>query len=438
MPHDFNLVSPTIQVASNSQPLGQDIQTDASSASQTLTKRTNPVATTSQQTNPNMQSNVESARVADSSNQLPATPSKSSQTVDRAPSQANDQTNTQTASIFDLVLQSFRWQGNSFQSKFGSNNLAEEDEIEGDDNDGSENIAQNALLEIELEEDVEPAPEIVWEVENLFANENAFEQFLKEGNCWSKLNTVVTANGRKNVYRCNRFKRRGRQCTAGIYTVTGQGGIRLFRKNLPHNHETNQNRTVSLSDDTKTKIIDLYRSHNKPKTISYILGRDENIQEVSMTQINNTIAQYRKQAFGGKSITLNELSEFIHSKMVVPVDMDEAFVVTFERSPNNDPEENVWFRYVVSTKRLLQLATTTDMGGHFHLFGLMLTSNETTQDYEFLFNSIVEGVQLIHNHHLQNQIKTLIADGALKIKNGFDLVFDPNETTAERLCRKHD
>lgn len=40
---------------------------------------------------------------------------------------------------------------------------------------------------------------------------------------------------------------------------------------------------------------------------------------------------------------------------------------------------------------------TSDATRHFHLFGLMLSTNETSADYEFMFESLRFGVETVFN-----------------------------------------
>lgn len=117
-------------------------------------------------------------------------------------------------------------------------------------------------------------------------------------------------------------------------------------------------------------------------------------------------------------MTLNELEVFKDEHMTVPDNEDEAFCVGFERSDKDQNVEN-WFRVFISTKRLLRLGTladnihadgtykmniegfpllvvgASDVGGRFNLFDLMLSSRETSEDYEFMFRSLRHGVENI-------------------------------------------
>lgn len=156
-------------------------------------------------------------------------------------------------------------------------------------------------------------------------------------------------------------------------------------------------------------------------------------------------------------MTLNELEVFEDEHMTVPDNEDEAFCVGFERSDKDQNVEN-WFRVFISTKRLLRLGTladnihadgtykmniegfpllvvgASDVGGRFNLFDLMLSSRETSEDYEFMFRSLRHGVENIIGGKLQFSV--LIADGAMVIHNGASRIFKDIEFTTV-MCEFH-
>lgn len=141
----------------------------------------------------------------------------------------------------------------------------------------------------------------------------------------------------------------------------------------------------------------------------YELLLNENTRYVTINQIKNFLAEYKDQQYGNTNITLNQLTAFVADHLAVPDEIDKAFVVKFDRS---DDHEEQWFHYFVTTRRLLEMSCdakvihedstmkatiqgypllacgTSDEARHFHLFGLMLSTNETSADYEFMFESL--------------------------------------------------
>ena len=65
----------------------------------------------------------------------------------------------------------------------------------------------------------------------------------------------------------------------------------------------------------------------------------------------------------------------------------------------------------------------TDAGRHFHPISISICSNETAADFEFVFSSIKQIVEKLHNVRYNPTI--LVADGADAITNGFKSVFGP-------------
>lgn len=88
---------------------------------------------------------------------------------------------------------------------------------------------------------VAPAVQFHWKMERIFANMDEAQTFIEAESCWSKTKTLFTKNGKKILFRCNKVKKRAPQCTAGIYFICdfepNNVSVKLFRKNLIHNHE---------------------------------------------------------------------------------------------------------------------------------------------------------------------------------------------------------
>lgn len=298
--------------------------------------------------------------------------------------------------------------------------------------------------------------DVAWIKIHEFVTMDEFEAFLEaEGNIWSYRDDKITRNGKKTIYRCNLVKRRGPQCAAGIYTISKSSPddkkVQLFQKTSPHNHDNIQNVRYHLSAYAKDKIIQLSEHRNTPGAIMFVLSRDEHIQHLSLNQVKNTIAKYKREKFGKTNITLDDLQNFVENQLNVPEDDDKSFVKIFERSPDTDDYDGEeWFRYFVTTKRLLKLAIeaknlhadstykiciqgyplmvvgTTDMGGHFHLIRLMLSTNETTDDFSTMFKAVNDGVTKIFQKEIKPE--ALITDASGAIQNAFRNTFGNDPT----------
>lgn len=309
-----------------------------------------------------------------------------------------------------------------------------------------------------------PTPIIVWLYDQSFNNDNDFGNFLKEENCWGFLMRVKIDRGIKTAYRCTHAKRRGRQCTAGIYTLHDSNPdnttIQLFRKNLDHNHESLDNRAIRLAETDKNKIIELHESGHTPKAIMFVLSRDENSPQVTIAQVKNTIRAYKNEKYGKPTISLNDIIRFVEEHKEIPPENEEdkPFIVDIEHTNQLDEYDTIWFRYFVTTRRLLRIAIdaqnfhadatykltfhgypliivgTTDMERRFHLFGMTLTTNETTGDFEFSFKCVKNTVEKLYNKRIQP--KALICDGAKAIRNGFKNAF-PDDASTMIMCWFH-
>lgn len=225
----------------------------------------------------------------------------------------------------------------------------------------------------------------------------AFKQTqISNEKCWTTGKHLILAKGEKQEYRCAKVKKRGAQCTSGIYTISNfepnNTQVKLLRKNLVHNHENSTNQVFKLSAELKKIITDLCDSGNKFKSILYQLRQMELDIQPRDTQVQTVITEHRRKNFGSVKADIKDFEDFYEKNKAIPDDEDKAFVVNFERSAAG--EKDKWIRMFVSTKRLLKMSLdatclhadgtyktnsqnfplivvgTTDKARHFHLVGL--------------------------------------------------------------------
>ena len=72
------------------------------------------------------------------------------------------------------------------------------------------------------------------------------------------------------------------------------------------------------------------------------------------------------------------------------------------------------------------------MDRHFHLYGISVCTNEKTEDFIFIFNSLVESLDKLGE---EINVKTLISDASNSIRNAFIQVF--GEDTLLIMCWVH-
>lgn len=76
---------------------------------------------------------------------------------------------------------------------------------------------------------------------------------------------------------------------------------------------------------------------------------------------------------------------------------------------------------------------TVDRRKKFHPLAYACTSHETTEDYSFVFESVKNAIEIFFETTFEPV--TLIADGAMSIRNGFYNVFDSAEL--DIMCFAH-
>lgn len=142
----------------------------------------------------------------------------------------------------------------------------------------------------------------------------------------------------------------------------------------------------------------------------------------------------------------------------VPEDENKAFVVSYNVEVNDLKPDESTFRFFVSTKTLIQIASgvknmhtdatyklvwqgypvllvgLSDSDRKFHPFGVCAATRERAEDFEFIFNSIKTAVKNLF--HVDIDPKVLICDAAGSIHNGFINVF-PSHADDIVMCWSH-
>ncbi|CAF3306315.1 unnamed protein product [Rotaria sp. Silwood2] len=306
-----------------------------------------------------------------------------------------------------------------------------------------------------------------WMKEIVFKNADEAEQAVINERQWSAYYTNTTADGKKKVFRCNQVKRRGKQCDAGIYLLFNSYNeeVVLFRDTSEHTHDLIQQKCTRIPDAVKVVIKELYELKLKPKAIIEALY-DRGIVAPSISQLNNYLRTLKTKRFGSTAISLGEIEQWcMESSRSIPESDDVGFVVSYEIIYDGDDDENVdddeyddgnKFRFFVSTKRLLRIASTskkihadatyklvwqgfpvlivgtTDLDRQFHSFGIAVCSNEKSKDFTFVFHALQDGVKKLDLQEINPDV--LIADGSDAIRNGFQATFGEKPTV---MCWAH-
>lgn len=173
--------------------------------------------------------------------------------------------------------------------------------------------------------------------------------------------------------------------------------------------------------------------------------------------MQSLLTKLRSERFGEEKINLAVLEKWLQDNSVVPIEKTEPFIVDYEIIPNENQPNESQFRFMVSSRQLLELAIninkihtdatykliwqgfpvfpigTTDEHRQFHMCGIDVCTTETARDFGFIFHALKKGVQNLFNITIEPDF--LIADAAKAIHNGFIETFGPDKTVI--MCWSH-
>lgn len=338
------------------------------------------------------------------------------------------------------VLQTDDGQGNDIDD---DNNGTAEEICDNDERGDEENMEDGDEEEVAGDEEGLPENEVAavnrrtqWLIECEFSDRNGLDEFLKEEWWWSLRGSSDTIQGRKILYRCNRFKRLGEQCAAGVYVIVketyassaaasvatenvgGEGGVVattsaglhsndaeckttyvLYRKTSPHTHdEVTSNKSNKVTAAVHQLIIEKHKMGKKAKTISFEILDNAAIakkDKPSYKQIRSVIKTYQNSEYGEQPISMNELTKFVQKYSDVPDDVsgedadDVAFIIDFERSPSSQ-QNNKFFTLFISTPRLLRMASEA------HIIHADATHKVATEKLPLLVLGVTDNNKMLH------------------------------------------
>ncbi|CAF1507892.1 unnamed protein product [Adineta ricciae] len=136
----------------------------------------------------------------------------------------------------------------------------------------------------------------------------------------------------EGIFRCNKVKRRGKQCDSSIYLLFNSINeeVILFRNTSYHTHDLVEQKCTRIPSDVKTLIKELHELKLKPKAIIDELY-ERGIIAPRISQLRNYLRTLTTEKYGSRSISLGEIEEWcIESSRLIPESDDEAFVVSYE------------------------------------------------------------------------------------------------------------
>lgn len=274
------------------------------------------------------------------------------------------------------------------------------------------------------------------------SEKEVFDYLISEN--WSKYYQSSSEAGMRQMLRCPKVKFRGPQCAAKAYFLYDSTStqIHFYKTVADHDHDQNINSVYEIPESTKNEIKNMFDlGVTRPKRILNNLMLKK-IELPERRKLDSFLKELKKEKFGPSNINLIDLKHWLEDNLVIPIDKTKPFIVDFKLSLN---ENNPGFKFFVSTKQLLALATSashvhvdgtyklvwqgypiiqignTDMHRSFHPFGLGVCTSEQSADYEFIFNAVTKGVKDVYG--IDYHPNTLIRDGAHSIQNGFEAVF---------------
>ncbi|RNA00682.1 hypothetical protein BpHYR1_026613, partial [Brachionus plicatilis] len=156
------------------------------------------------------------------------------------------------------------------------------------------------------------------------------------------------------------------------------------------------------------------------------------LQVPNEKQLYNYLAQYRKRK-GNTRMNFNELYAWCTENIAIPTNENEPFLSSYQIKVDSEdtsiyPEdrdsiqiEELSFRLFLTSQRLLENCKNTKFIQADSTYKLIWNNFPSEHDYQFIFSSLLIGLQLTNQQELG--YVDLVADAADAITNGFKNVF---------------
>ncbi|CAF1108888.1 unnamed protein product, partial [Brachionus calyciflorus] len=267
-------------------------------------------------------------------------------------------------------------------------------------------------------------------------------------NNWKYLRLRPTRNGMKEYFICNL----GANCKKQIFILYHDDDqkVSIWHSSLEHDH-TNEKKQFGINSVTKKTIDTLYMS--KVNTATLILhSLRERKDQFKPKKFETDPDVPNEQHVPGIVIpTILQIYNYLNNTLK-PIIYAKSHKNRFSYGDLENWVQNNCLvintsiiRLTLSSKALLKLAMktshicadatyklmwhnfpvfiigTTDLNRSFHPFSVSICTNETGQDYEFVFSSVKKALNNIYN--FEYKPSALIADGAEAITNSFISAF---------------
>lgn len=257
-----------------------------------------------------------------------------------------------------------------------------------------------------------------------------------------------TSDGAKTYFFCEILLECSARCY--IFEANCKKNFQIFESKYGHDHNEKlqanpvEPKKAKISDNIQSEVVKLAMKRKmKPKFIIDELSErfpDEAIPTAK--QIHYILRKHKEEA-QPPLVCVGDLAEWCYSKCVIPDDDDESFVLGYD---NSEAGEELFFRFVVSTKNLLKqlsnvenigvdatykvnwngfpmdVVGTVDRNKKFHPMALSCCSNETEIDFRFVLKTIRDAIHTLYKKKFSPRY--MVADGAQAIENAYKSLFD--------------
>lgn len=266
------------------------------------------------------------------------------------------------------------------------------------------------------------------------------------------LTISTTATGTVEYYRCSKLTRKqSALCPVRAKIERHDNDVfhRIYCTTMVHKHEEMVEKMPSAFQEA---IIELKNNGTKPlKILSHMKAKFQPFK-YNIEQIRHVIRKNEKANIE-PVVSIGDLISWAKTLRNIPINEDSPFVLAITHLHTK-------FNIVFSTLRLLSHAAAQGIcadatyqtnwqgfpviitGGFdamqkFHMFALSVSSNETSDDFDFLFQSIKSGVSKFHKKIMKPDF--IMCDAAAQIKNGFLNTFPhlSEEELAILMCFFH-
>lgn len=194
-----------------------------------------------------------------------------------------------------------------------------------------------------------------WIYERTFDSKEDADKFLKDDN-FSYYYENKSSKGIRITYRCSLAKFRGDQCEARAYILIDSSStkVQLFRADSEHTHQNHPNAIDIIPVEVQEVIQMLFENNvTTLKQMELNLAK-KGFDVPEKAKLKTVLKKLSDSKTSKEKLNCGSLEKWLEENTAVPDSDTKAFVMNYEMNYEN--EENIDFRFVVSSKQLLSNA----------------------------------------------------------------------------------